>query len=66
MIKTLICSGVQHCSIDHEKGIYKIKNWRAVEVFEMSIWRRMEKISWTEPIANEEVIGREIASIHTK
>ena len=31
---------------------------KRLEAFEMWIWRRMEKISWTEKITNEEVWKR--------
>ena len=31
---------------------------RRIEVLEMWIWRRMERISWTEKITNEEVLRR--------
>ena len=31
---------------------------KVLEAFEMWIWRRMEKISWTEHITNEEVLKR--------
>ena len=30
---------------------------RRLEALEMCTWRRMEKISWTEHITNEEVLG---------
>jgi hypothetical protein len=31
---------------------------RRIEALEMWIWRRMERISWTEKITNEEVLRR--------
>ena len=31
---------------------------RGIEALEMWIWRRMERISWTEKITNEEVLRR--------
>ena len=31
---------------------------RRLEAFEMWIWRRMEKISWTDKVTNEEVLRR--------
>ena len=46
-------------------ALYGVENWtlRAVdqkhlESFEMWCWRRMEKISWTEYVRNEEVLLR--------
>jgi hypothetical protein len=46
-------------------GLYVAKAWtlRAVEqkpleIFEIWCWRRMEKISWTDPVRNEEVLLR--------
>jgi len=39
-----------------------------LEAFEMQLWRRIEKISWTEHITNEEVLamtGEERALILT-
>ena len=45
--------------------IYGCETWmlrkediRRLEAAEMWIWRRMEKISWTEKISNEEVLRR--------
>lgn len=35
-----------------EKGI------KAHEVYEMCIWRKMKRISWTEHITNEKVLTR--------
>ena len=32
---------------------------RKIEAFEMWIWRKMERISWTEKITNEKVLRRE-------
>ena len=31
---------------------------RRLEALEMWVWRRMEKISWTHKVTNEEVLGR--------
>src|SRR6218665_1959568 len=42
---------------------------KRLEAFEMWTWRRMEKVSWTEHRANEEIletIGEEGSLIHTK
>ena len=32
--------------------------WKYLESFEMWCWRRMEKISWTDHVRNEEVLLR--------
>ena len=44
---------------------FKITNWNLVQLFyfkypqnEMLCWRRMEKISWTDHVRNEEVLLR--------
>ena len=37
--------------MDHEK-----EDIKRLEAFKMWLWRRMEKISWTEHISNEEVL----------
>ena len=46
-------------------ALYGAETWslrkediRKIEAFEMWIWRKMEKISWTEKITNEEVLKR--------
>jgi len=46
-------------------ALYSAEMWtltqtvrRRLEVFEMWIWRRMEKISWLDKVANEEVLKR--------
>src|SRR6218665_2260605 len=45
----LECDLVLCRNMNSEKG--------GLEAFEMWIWRRMEKISWTEPISNEEMLN---------
>jgi len=65
MIKTLILSDVLFGS---ETWTMRKEDVKRLEACEMWIWRRMEKISWTEHITNEEVlagIGDERAMIHT-
>jgi len=37
---------------------YRKEDIRRIEALEMWIWRRMERISWTEKITNEEVLRR--------
>jgi len=45
-------------------ALYAAETWtltqtdRRLEAFEMWIWRRMEKISWLDKVANEEVLRR--------
>ena len=46
-------------------ALYSTETWslrkediRRIEALEMWIWRRMERISWTEKIANEEALRR--------
>jgi len=39
-----------------EKWTLRKEDIKRLEAFEMWIWRRMEKISWTEHISNEEVL----------
>jgi len=37
-------------------GLYKKEDIRRLEAFEMWIWRRMMKVSWTELKTNEELL----------
>jgi hypothetical protein len=46
-------------------GLYGAEAWtlraveqKSLEIFEMWCWRRMEKISWTDHVRNEEVLLR--------
>ena len=46
-------------------ALYGAETWtlrkqdeRRIEAFEMWMWRRMEKISWTDKVRNEEVLRR--------
>ena len=55
MIKTLIWSVTLYGS---ETWTLRKEDTRRLEAFEMWIWRRMEKISWTEHVTNEEVLQR--------
>jgi hypothetical protein len=48
-----------------EHSFYGAESWtlqkvhqKYLESFEMSCWRRMEKISWTDRVRNEEVLHR--------
>ena len=50
MIKTLILSDVLFGS---ETWTMRKEDVKRLEACEMWIWRRMEKISWTEHITNE-------------
>src|SRR5678816_1970525 len=54
MIRTLVWSVVMYGS---ETWTMRKADIRRLEAFEMWTWRRMEKISWTEHITNEEVLG---------
>src|SRR6218665_2563828 len=50
MVKTLISSATLYCA---ETWTLRKEDITRLEAFEMRIWRRMEKISWTEHISNE-------------
>jgi hypothetical protein len=39
-------------------ALYSSETWTLRESFEMWCWRRMEKISWTDHVRNEEVLFR--------
>ena len=56
MIKVLIWSVVLYGS---ETWTLRKEDIEVLEAFELWIWRRMEKISWTENITNEGVLKRE-------
>src|SRR6218665_3392429 len=65
MIKTLIWSVTLYCA---ETWTMRQVDIARLEAFEMWIWRRMERISWTEHISNEEVltlVGEERSLIST-
>jgi hypothetical protein len=51
---------IQTCFLRHETAITKLHFWydRVLESFEMWCWRRMEKISWTDHVRNEDVLLR--------
>ena len=55
MIKTLVWSVVLYGS---ETWTMRKEDIKKIEAFEMWIWRRMEKISWTKHKTNEEVLER--------
>src|SRR6218665_2363074 len=65
MIKTLIWSVTLYCA---ETWTMRQVDIARLEAFEMWIWRRMERISWTEHISNKEVltlVGEERSLIST-
>jgi len=35
-------------------------DWKFLEISEMWSWRRMEKISWTDRVRNEEVVQSQV------
>ena len=46
-----------------ERGAYRAETWtmkkediKRLEAFEMWVWRKMEKVSWTEHKTNEDVL----------
>ena len=55
LVKALIWSVVLYGS---ETWTMRKKDVKRLEAFEMWIWRRMEKVSWTEHVTNEEVLKR--------
>ena len=54
MVETLIWIVTLYCAVIHVWTLRK-EDITRLEAFEMWIWRRMEKISRTEHISNEEV-----------
>jgi hypothetical protein len=42
-------------------GTLRAVDQKRLEIFEMWCWRRMEKISWTDHVRNEEVLLRVIS-----
>ena len=55
LAKSLVWSVLLYGS---EAWTLKKDDIRRLESFEMWVWRRMEKISWTERVRNEEVLRR--------
>ena len=55
MVKVLVWSVVLYGA---ETWTMRKEDIKALEAFEMWIWRRMEKINWTEHITNDEVLKR--------
>jgi hypothetical protein len=55
IVKTLVWTTLLHGS---ETWTLKKEDIRKLEALEMWLWRRMEKISWTDKITNEEVLER--------
>src|ERR1043165_1859263 len=55
LVKTLVWSVVLNGS---ETWTIRKEDIKRLEAWEMWIWRRMEKVSWTEHVTNEEVLQR--------
>ena len=55
LVKTLIWSVLLYGS---ETWTLRKEDMKRLEAFEMWIWRRMEKVSWTEKRTNEEILQR--------
>ena len=55
IVKTVIWSVALYSA---EAWSLRKEDMRRTEALEMWIWRRMERISWTEKISNEEVLRR--------
>ena len=55
IVKTLVWTTLLYGS---ETWTLTKEDIRKLEALEMWLWRRMEKISWTDKITNEEVLGR--------
>jgi hypothetical protein len=55
IVKTLVWSTLLYGS---ETWTLKKEDIRKLEALEMWLWRRMEKISWTDKVSNVEVLGR--------
>ena len=55
LVKTLVWSVVLYGS---ETWTLRKEDIKRLEAWEMWIWRRMEKVSWTEHMTNEEVLQR--------
>ena len=53
--KLLKCSIWRVALYGAETGTLQVVNQKRLESFEMWCWRRMEKISWTDRVRNEEV-----------
>ena len=54
MVKVLVWSVVSYGS---ETWTLRQDDIRSLEAFEMWIWRRMMKISWTQHASNEQILG---------
>jgi len=53
IIKTIVCSVTLYGA---ETWTLRQEDRRRLDAFEMWLWRRMEKISWTEKMTNEAVL----------
>ena len=55
LVKCYVCSIALYGA---ETWMLRAVDQKYLEIFEMWCWRRMEKISWTEHVRNEEVLLR--------
>jgi hypothetical protein len=55
LVKCYICSVALYGA---EPGTLRALDQKHLESFEMWCWRKMEKISWTDPVRNEGVLLR--------
>jgi len=54
MVKALVWSVALYGS---ETWTLRKEDIKRIQAFEMQIWRKMEKISWTAHVSNEEVLS---------
>ena len=54
MVKALVWSVALYCS---ETWTLRKDDVKCIQAFEMWIWRKMEKISWTAHVSNEEILS---------
>ena len=55
IVKTLVWTTLLYGS---ETWTLRKEDIRKLEALEMWLWRRMEKVSWTDRVTNEDVLGR--------
>ena len=55
IVKCLVCSVALYAA---ETWTISKTDMKRIEAFEMWIWRKMEKISWTANVSNSEVLNR--------
>ena len=58
MVWSVALYGAETWTLRNEDMKIRKEDIRKIEAFEMWIWRKMERISWTEKITNEEVLRR--------